>query len=434
MIRLPGAFVNLPRPRSGSILMNKHVVIIGGGVIGLSAAAECAARGHRVTVIEADPVRRGASLGNAGMVVPSHFVPLAAPGMVALGLKWMWNPESPFYIEPRADWGLVTWALRFMTSATREHVERSAPLLRDLHLASRVLYARFAEQADFGLVRKGLLMLCKTAHALDEEAATARHARELGVPADVLDATSLAALDPTVTMSVAGGVHFPQDCHLDPSRYVAALEARLRAAGADLRWDCRVTGWRREGARLAAVVTSQGAIDADEFVLCGGAWSDELVSELGLRLPMQAGRGYSVTVPDPVQLPALCSIFTEARVAVTPMGESLRFGGTMEITARDSPPRPRRVAGILKAVPDYFPAFKGIDLTHLPFWSGLRPCSPDGLPYLGRTRAASNLTVATAHAMMGLSLAPATGEIVGQLIDGETPALDLRPLDPDRWA
>ena len=414
--------------------MSKRIVIIGGGVIGLSAAAACAARGHQVTVLEADPERRGASLGNAGMVVPSHFIPLAAPGMVALGLKWMWNPESPFYIEPRADWGLVAWAWRFWSSATRAHVARSAPLLRDLHMASRVLYGPLAAESDFGLVRKGLLMLCASGHTLEEEAATAGQARELGVPADVLNPSEVAALDPAITMAVAGGVHYPQDCHLDPSRYVAALEARLQAAGATLNWSARVTGWRRRGAGLAAVATSQGDIEGDEFVLCGGAWSDDLVRDLGVRLPMQAGRGYSVTVPDPVQLPALCSILTEARVAVTPMGSSLRFGGTMEITAKDSPPRPRRVAGILKAVPDYFPAFRGAELSHLPFWSGLRPCSPDGLPYLGRSMAANNLTVATAHAMMGLSLAPATGEIVSQLIDGEPPSIDVQLLNPDRWA
>lgn len=414
--------------------MSKKVVIIGGGVIGLSAAAECAARGHHVTVIEADPEKRGASLGNAGMVVPSHFIPLAAPGMVALGLKWMWNPESPFYIEPRADWGLVTWALRFMASATREHVTRSGPLLRDLHMASRARYEQLAGEAEFGLVRKGLLMLCRTEHCLEEEAATAGQARALGVPAEVLNAAQLAALDPSVTMNVVGGVHFPQDCHLDPSRYVAALESRLRGKGAVLLWSARVNGWKRSGDRLAAVLTSQGEVEGDEFVLCGGAWSDDLVRGLGLRLPMQAGRGYSVTVDHPVQQPALCSIFTEARVAVTPIGSSLRFGGTMEITAKDSPPRPRRVTGILKAVPEYFPAFQGVDLSGLPFWTGLRPCSPDGLPYLGRTRACQNLTVATAHAMMGLSLAPATGIIVARLLEGEPPGFDLRLLDPDRWA
>lgn len=414
--------------------MSQRVVIIGGGVIGLSAAAACAERGHRVTVIEADPARRGASLGNAGMVVPSHFIPLAAPGMVALGLKWMWNPESPFYIQPRINWGLISWALRFMASATRAHVERCAPLLRDLHLASRARFVEWADATELPLARRGLLMLCRTEPAWEEEVAMARRARELGVPADVLDRSRLAALDPDVTMEVTGAVHFPNDCHLDPSRLVAALERRVGARGGNLQWGRRVTGWRREGGRLAAVTTSDGEIEGDEFVLCGGAWSDELAGGLGLRIPMQAGRGYSVTVPNPVQLPRLCSILTEARVAVTPMGQALRFGGTMEITAKSRPPRPRRVAGILKAVPDYFPAFKKCDLSGLPFWSGLRPCSPDGLPYLGRTQAARNLVVATAHAMMGLSLAPVSGDIVAQLVDGEPPGFDLRPLDPDRWA
>src|ERR1700722_19640553 len=135
----------------------RHIVIIGGGVIGLATALECARRGHRVTVIERDPVRRGASLGNAGMIVPSHFIPLAAPGMVALGLKWMWNPESPFYIQQRWRWELLPWALRFWPASTPQRVDRAAPLLRDLQLASRAAFERLTgESDDFGLVQRGL--------------------------------------------------------------------------------------------------------------------------------------------------------------------------------------------------------------------------------------------------------------------------------------
>jgi D-amino-acid dehydrogenase len=415
--------------------MNKHIVIIGGGVIGLSAAAECARRGHRVTVIERAPEQRGASLGNAGMIVPSHFIPLAAPGVVALGLKWMWNPESPFYVKPRLSWELAAWALRFWRASTRAHVERSAPLLRDLHLASREAYARLAEEGeDFGLVQKGLLMLCKTQRALDEEAHTAAKARELGVPAEVLDARQAAALDPGVTMDITGAVYFPKDCHLQPDRYVATLLRRLRAAGSELVDGVEVIGWRKDGARLAAVRTTQGEIAGDEFILTGGAWSSGLIRELGLRLPMQAGKGYSVTVPQPVELPQLCSIFTEARVAVTPMGGALRFGGTMEIAGLNEDINPRRVAGILKAVPQYFPKFRPEHFEGVEPWRGLRPCSPDGLPYLGRTRPAPNLIIATGHAMMGLSLAPVTGELAAQLVDGGPPRFDLKLLAPDRYA
>lgn len=406
----------------------KHIVILGGGVIGLSAAAECARRGHRVTVVEQERAKRGASFGNAGMIVPSHFIPLAAPGMVALGLRWMWNPESPFYIQPRLDWELISWAWRFWRASTREHVERSAPLLRDLHLASRAAYEQIADEC--GLVRKGLLMLCKTPHALEEEMRSATKANALGVPAEALDAKQTAALDPNVTMDIAGSVYFPRDCHLQPERYVAAMERRIGNAPID----AEVTGWRREGSRLDAVRTTAGEIEGDEFVLACGAWSPRLVRELGLRLPMQAGKGYSLTLPQPVELPQTCAILTEARVAVTPMGGALRVGGTMEIAGFNERISPRRVAGIVKALPRYYPRFRAEHFAGIEPWSGLRPCSPDGLPYLGRTRAAGNLLVATGHAMMGLSLAPATGELVGQLVDGETPRFDLALLSPDRYA
>ncbi len=406
----------------------KHVVVIGGGLIGLSAAIECRRRGNRMTVLEKARARRGASFGNAGMIVPSHFIPLAAPGMIALGLKWMWNPESPFYIKPRLDWGLLTWAWRFWRASTREHVERAAPLLRDLHLASREAYARIGDTC--GLAQRGLLMLCKTQHALDEEAHMAQKARELGVPAEVLDAKATAALDPGATMDIAGSVFFPKDCHLRPELHVAAMERQL----GDSLVDAEVIGWRREGARIAAVRTSTGEVAGDEFILAGGSWSPDIVRGLGLRLPMQAGKGYSLTLPKPAELPRICSILTEARVAVTPMGGALRVGGTMEIAGLNERVSPRRVAGIVKALPQYYPRFRAEHFEGIEPWCGLRPCSPDGLPYLGRTRAAENLIVATGHAMMGLSLAPVTGELVGQIADGEPPRFDLALLSPDRYA
>ncbi len=297
-----------------------RVVIVGGGVIGLSVATECAARGMEVTLIEGNPRERGSSMGNAGMIVPSHFIPLAAPGMVALGLKWMWNPESPFYIQPRLDWELIQWGLRFWRSANQAHVQRSGPLLRDLHLASREIYVELAKVADFGLKELGLVMLCKEQKTLDEEGHTAEKARELGIPAEVLNAQAMAKLDPEVDMDILGAVYFPKDCHLSPERFVAAQENRFVQAGGTIRNACKVVGFRSNGDRIAAVKTDQGEIEGDEFVLSGGAWSTDLAKPLGIRIPLQAGKGYSVTLQNPKQLPKLCSIFTEARVAVTPMG------------------------------------------------------------------------------------------------------------------
>ncbi|RYD33907.1 MAG: FAD-dependent oxidoreductase, partial [Verrucomicrobiaceae bacterium] len=298
-----------------------NVVIIGQGIIGLCSAFYAARRGLQVTVIDRQPLaQNGCSYGNAGMIVPSHFIPLAAPGMVALGLKWMWNPESPFYIKPRPDIDLAAWALKFWKAATPAHVRHSSPLLRDLHLASRACYKELAAlpEADFGLVKKGLLMLCRTARALEEEAHTAEQARTLGVPAEVLDAAATAALEPGIRMSVAGSVYFPKDCHLTPDRLMQSLVRACENMGVKFLPDTEITGWQRDGKHLRALRTARGEeIEGGQFVLAGGSWSAETVKPLGLRLPMQAGKGYSLTLPNPRQSPEICSILTEARVAVT---------------------------------------------------------------------------------------------------------------------
>lgn len=417
----------------------KHILILGGGVIGLSAAYYCARRGFAVTVVDRNPEQRdGCSFGNAGMVVPSHFIPLAAPGMVELGLKWMWNPESPFWIKPRLDLDLMNWGYLFWRACSPEHVARSAPLLRDLSLASRSEFEELAglPDNDFGLVKKGLLMLCKTQHGLDDEARAAERACELGIPAEVLDAKQTAALDPGATLDVAGSVFFPKDCHLTPGRFMAGLKQQAEKLGVKFVWNREVADFRLERDRslCAARLSDDTEIEADEFVLAGGSWSPTVAAKLALELPMQAGKGYSLTLPNPRQLPQLCTILTEARVAVTPMGSSLRVGGTMEIAGLNEDINPVRVRGIVKALPKYYPAFRAEDFEGIQPWRGLRPCSPDGLPYVGRTARFANLTLATGHAMMGLSLAPITGKLVGQILANERPTMDLGLLSPDRFA
>jgi len=425
-----------PSGHNAKTHMSKDVVILGAGVIGLSVAYYAAREGHRVTVVDRQPEQHdGCSFGNAGMIVPSHFVPLAAPGMVALGLKWMWNPESPFYIKPRLDWDLLSWGYRFWRSATPKHVQRSAPLLRDLSLASRACFEEISAipGADFGLVKRGLLMLCNSQHALDEESRTAAQARHLGIPAEVLDRRKTATLDPGVTMDIAGAVFFPKDCHLIPQRFMDTLKQQIRALGGRFLWEHEFRGWDLDSSgKIQRLRTSGEPVEGDEFVLCGGSWSPQLTESIDLKLPMQAGKGYSLTLTKPRQLPNLCSIFTEARVAVTPMGHSLRFGGTMEIAGLNEDINPVRVRGIIKAVPKYFPTFQESDFDSIQPWRGLRPCSPDGLPYVGRTSCCPNLTIAAGHAMMGLSLAPVTGRLVSEVLCGRKPTIDISLLNPDR--
>lgn len=414
--------------------MSRQVLIIGSGVIGLCAALYTARRGHRVTIIERHGANRdGCSYGNAGMVTPSHFTPLAAPGMVAKGLKWMWNPASPFWVKPSLNPDLLRWGWQFWRASAASRVQRAEPLLRDMSLQSRALFEDLSAECgnEFGLTQRGLLMVCKTQKAFDHEAHVAERAHELGLQATVLDAKQIAALDPDITTDIAGGVHFPQDSHLVPQKFMRALDRLCASAGVEFIPSAEVIGFVTDGAGIKYLRTTAGEFGADEFVLCAGSWSTALAQQLDLRLPMQAGKGYSLTLPKPRQLPRLCSILCEARVAVTPMDGALRFGGTMEIAGLHERIDPRRVQGIIDSALRYLPAFKPEDFAHITPWCGLRPCSPDGLPYIGRTSRWNNLTIATGHAMMGLSLGPATGKMVADLLDGESESSTL--LSPDRY-
>jgi len=418
--------------------MSKHIVIIGGGVIGLCTAYACAQRGFSVTVVERNAAQRdGASFGNAGMVVPSHFTPLAAPGAVALALKWMWNPASPFYIRPRLDAELFSWGCKFWRAATVEHVRRAAPLLRDLALASRKGFEEFAAvpDNDFGLVKNGLLMLCQEQHTLEEESKMAEQSRALGIPAEILDAKQTAARDPGARLDIAGAVYFPLDCHLAPARFMSALQTKLQNIGVKFVWDSEALGWNLEHPRRVRALKISGGreIEADEFILCGGSWSPQLARQLGLKIPLQAGKGYSLTLPKPRQLPQICSILVEARVAVTPMAGRLRVGGTMEFAGLNEDINPIRVRGVVDSFRRYFPDFRAEDFDGVPPWRGLRPCSPDGLPFIGRTAKFFNLSLATGHAMMGMTLGPVTGTLLAEIMSGEKPSFDLGPLSPDRY-
>jgi D-amino-acid dehydrogenase len=310
-------------------------------------------------------------------------------------------------------------------------------VLSALHLASRTCYEELADlfANEFGLVRRGLLMLCKEERTLEHEGELVEQAMALGVDARILSSRQTAELDPAIKMDIAGSVYFASDCHLNPGNFVAMLTRELISGGAELCWNSEVTGWSTSGdGKVDAVRTVQGERSADEYVLAAGSWSPSAAQNLKLDIPLQAGKGYSITIPNPKQVPQVCSLLMEARVAVTPMGGSLRFGGTMEITGLDKTINPRRVQGILKAIPRYFPEFSGEDYTDLPVWRGLRPCSPDGLPYIGRSSRHANLCVATAHAMMGLSLAPITGKIINSILCGDKPSIDIQMLRVDRFA
>jgi D-amino-acid dehydrogenase len=420
--------------------VSKHVLIVGGGIVGLCVAYYCARKGHRVTLIErGGPDRDGCSFANAGMLVASHVVPLASPGMVQLGFKWMWNAESPFYVKPRFSADLLDWGWKFHRAATQAHVDRAGPRLRDLHVASHACFREWADLwgNEFELTKRGLLVLCNTEHGLEEEANNATRARGLGIPAEVLTPAATAELEPDVRMAIAGSVYFPQDCHLTPGRLMAVLTREAERAGVKVTYGTQVSGWRSGKTRIDAVQTTRtdvGELSADEYVVCAGVWSTNVVRDLGLKIPMQAGKGYSLTLESPCSLPRTGAILSEARVAATPMGKALRFGGTMELAGIDESINPARLRGIVNSAVRYYPDVTPAHFERATVRSGLRPCSPDGLPFLGRFSRFANLSVATGHAMMGVSLGPITGKLMAEILSDEPLSCSVEGLSPDRYA
>lgn len=418
-----------------------HVAVLGGGIIGLCSAYYLRQAGFDVTVVDRNgPQSNGCSHGNAGMLVPSHFVPLAAPGMISKGLAWMLDSKSPFYIHPRFNLGLARWGYHFWKAASKASVAKAGPTLANLNLWSRELYSELSESGiAMDLSPTGLLMLCKTQATLDEESELVDAANEFGMGVSVLSASETSAKQAGLDVSVCGSVFYPMDAHLNPNRLVAALEEHLVAQGVQFIRNAHLASFELELGRIRAVRSSNGVIEADSFVLCGGTWSSELASSIDLRLPMEAGKGYSLTLNEPPQSMSICSILAEAKVAVTPMQNAIRFGGTMELAGLNSTIDNRRVDGIVQSIPKYFPAFDAERFAAIEPWSGLRPLSPDGLPYIGPSNAASNLVVATGHAMMGLSLGPVTGRIVADILDRGRMSLKERGIDgnlisPDRFS
>lgn len=413
----------------------KSIGIIGGGIIGLSSAYFLHKAGYKVTVIDQGNLSEGCSIGNAGMIVPSHLIPLAAPGMISKGIRWMFNSQSPFYVRPRLHGDLIKWGYQFYKKSTKEHVARSAPALRDLSLFSKSVFQQWAKELpfDFGFHERGLLMLYKTKETEHEERETAVFANQHGLEAHVLSPQEVQKLEPDVEVSVRGGVYFPGDAHVTPQNLVNGFVEHLKSNGVDFKLYAAVKDFRIESGIIKSIQTSDGELSFDEIILAAGSWSGWVAARLGLSMPMQAGKGYSFTLPDVARNTRVPSIFLEARVAVTPMGNALRFGGTMEITGVDHRISMNRVKGIVDAIPKYYPAMKVAMPQKEKIWHGLRPCSPDGLPYIGRTQRIKNLIVATGHSMMGLSLGPGTGKLVQEMVDGQNTSVPIALFDPERY-
>ena len=414
------------------------VAVIGGGSVGLSAAYFLQLSGKSVIVV--DKSQPGSadqcSFGNAGYVAPSHVIPLASPGIISKGLRWMLNPDSPFYIHPRLDFQLFKWLWTFWRAANPETVRRAIPLLAALCNESATQFDLMAQDehiGDFGLEKRGLLMLYKTEKAFKADHKIAETAINAGVPTKLLNPDEIKATEPAYETNAVGAIYYTDDWHIQPATFCQKLYKGLQNTGVDFLAGNTHVHFERSNGKIASLITEHGKIDAQDFVLATGSWTPKIAEPLGFKFPIQPGKGYSVTVKSSVPQAKVPAILTETKVAITPFGEKIRFAGTLEFNGLNLNINQRRVRAILNAVAAYIPNIELDAAYKTEAWAGLRPCSPDGLPLLGRTRKVPNLIVAAGHAMIGNTLAPVTGKLVAQIVDGEKPAIDMTLLDPERF-
>jgi len=413
------------------------VTVIGGGVIGLSSAYYLNEMGYAVTVIDKDDFLNNCSYGNAGYICPSHFVPLSTPGIVKQGLKWMWDARSPFYVQPRLDMSLIKWGLKFMQVAKPENIERAAIPLRDIAILSKKMVEEWTHIPDFEFAyeRKGLLEVFQTAAGEEKCVHLYEKAMELGLTDTVLlDYEQLQALEPQTKINAKGALFFKCDAHLYPNKLMQGLLSILKQKGVVFVKNEAVIGFEKKGKTITGIQTNQAVYATDAVVLATGSWSRELAAKLNISLLLMPGRGYSVTLENSAYKLNHPAVLVEGRAALTPMdGNKIRFGGTMEITSTKTPPRMNRVEGLLQAVKRFYPEFDVPMPAIDQIWYGFRPCSADGLPYLGRTAEWNNLVIATGHSMVGMSLGAGTGKLVSELIAEKPSSMDIRPFDPNRF-
>jgi len=411
------------------------IIIIGGAAVGLSCAYYLNQAGYEVTIFDGGgPDKKlSCSWGSSGMIVPSHIVPLAAPGVIKKGLKWLFDPESPFSIEFKPSIEMLAWLWKFRKAANPEHVKSGANMFRKLSLSSRDLYLELSKKMSFGLETKGILMLCNSDDALAEEYKISAMARNIGMEAVDLDPIGVQLIETGMELTVLGGVHYPLDCNINPVKYLEALHDFLIDHGVKIFHNTTVSGLAVGNGNVESMKVSGQSWSGDHFILAAGSLSSKLIQQIGIKMPLMAGKGYSITMEAPIKKPDLPALLIEARIASTPMGAKWRFGGTMTVTDSNRKINQKKLNAMLKAVQNYYPEYDISWVTGLEPWVGLRPLSADGLPYIGAFSQYPNLIAATGHAMLGISLSPITGKLICDIVSGNELDFDMRMLSPNRF-
>jgi D-amino-acid dehydrogenase len=409
------------------------VIVVGAGVIGAACAYYLSRSGWSVEVVDRGEFGAGCSHGNCGFVCPSHVLPLAEPGAVGRTLKALLKKDSPFYVKPRLDPTLWSWLWRFTRRCNYDAMMEAGRAIQALLNSSRALYDQLMreEPLDCEWETRGLLFVIQSQEGMDHFAKTDRLLRDaFNMPAERYDDAALLKLEPALMPGVAGGWLYRGDAHLRPDRLMKSWKSVLESRGVRIRKHCEMKGIIGER-RAQAIQISEGRLEADAFVVAAGALTPMLNTQLGCRVPIQPGKGYSITMPRPRICPTYPMVFEEHRVAVTPMQSGYRIGSTMEFAGYDTTLNRRRLDLLREGARHYLqePFCEPVEEE----WYGWRPMTPDSMPIIDRSPAFENVIIAAGHNMLGLSMAPGTGKLVAEMLGGGDTHIDPSPYAVSRF-
>lgn len=409
------------------------VLILGGGAIGLACALYLLRAGRGVVVLEQGRAGGATSHGNCGTITPSHATPLAAPGVIAQALRWILRPDAPLRIAPRLDWELLRWLLRFSRRCNGRDFARTTAIKADLLRLSRQALENLirSEALDCEFQTIGTLNVYRDAHEFDKSRWLPQALRDCGMPVEILDGAQCRARESALNDRIVGGYFNPDDAHLRPDRYASELARAVLARGGEIRESTTIGGFRTHSGRIESVITDQGEFAGADVVMALGSWSPLLARQLNLRIPIQPGKGYSITYTRPQRCPRIPLTLKERAVCVTGWASGFRLGSTMEFAGYDASLNRTRLEALKRAAAEYLIEPEGPSVVEE--WYGWRPMTWDDLPILGRAASVQNLWLATGHGMLGITLSAATGMLIAEMLCCRASSLDVAAYSPARF-
>lgn len=412
---------------------SNSTIIIGAGVVGVCSAYYLAKRGRKVTILERGKIEEGASKGNAGIIALGH-PPLPRPGLVWKTIKWMLDGGSPLYVPPRIDFGLFAWMWNFRKACTASHFAECMRILAEYGWETGKCWDSIVadEKIDCEYHTTGWMDVFRTKEGMDHGMLEADLLRKHGFNVDILGGDELRKREPAFRKEVVGAAHYTDSRFANPGKFVTRLAERVREMGVEIITDAEVSRIDVDQGTFKGVRTSTGqSYSADNLVLAAGVWTDPLAKSLGVKIPMQAGKGYHVNLTPPDPCTSVSCVLNETYVAVTPMGGGLRLAGTVELSGTNHRMMRKRLDMLSAGARDYL---VGIDKTRIvTSWCGLRPCTADGLPVIDWAPRVKNVFIATGHAKYGFAYGPITGRLVSESILDGKPSLDTTPMRADRF-